>query len=115
MARHFVRARLTAVGADAELVEDAELVTSELVTNAVMHAGTPVHVAVVVDDAGVTLEVHDRNAAPPRLGAAASPGARAGRGLGLVDALSSDWGFARGRGGKVVWARFVGRRQGWPG
>lgn len=95
-------ARLLAPHAPAPVVETAVLLTSELTTNAVLHARGEVVVRVEVAGRQVRVEVTDRSSqAPalrvPRLDAAG------GRGLVLVEALSSRWGTRLVRGGKAVW------------
>ncbi|HET6915128.1 MAG TPA: ATP-binding protein, partial [Acidimicrobiales bacterium] len=89
------------------LIEDVRLVTSELVTNAVTHAGTEVTVSIEQNAAVVTLTVQDGSSLVPRM----SPDdlwAPSGRGLMLVAALSSDWGVLTGSAGfKSVWASFL--------
>ena len=62
--REFCRATLT-VWDLAELVEDAVLLLSELVTNGLMHAGPPLRVAVSIDAAGLELAVSDGSTSPP--------------------------------------------------
>lgn len=90
------------------LVEDVRLVTSELVTNAVTHARTPLTVTVERDAALVTVTVKDGSAASPRM-PPADLWAPCGRGLMLVAALSRDWGVLNGSdGSKSVWASFLG-------
>jgi serine phosphatase RsbU (regulator of sigma subunit) len=86
-----------------DLTDDAELVASELATNAVLHGEGIVRVAVDPVDEGVRLEVHDRTRVPPVL-ALATAEAMTGRGLRLVAAVSSRWGVEPAGTGKVVWA-----------
>jgi anti-sigma regulatory factor (Ser/Thr protein kinase) len=84
-------------------VDDPQLVVSELVTNAVIHARTEIVVRVVPgDDGGVRVEVLDGSSEVPgpRL---ASAGANDGRGLTLVDHFTPKWGVDRIPTGKVVW------------
>jgi anti-sigma regulatory factor (Ser/Thr protein kinase) len=105
-ARHFVAATLRDAGKDQELVDRLGLVTSELVTNAVIHAMTELEIRVTLDGPSVLLEVFDGASEPPwrPLPAAFDTG---GRGLMLVDALVDEWGvndLAAGMG-KRVWAR----------
>ncbi len=87
------------------LVEDAELLVSELVSNAIMHAGTPVDVEVSVETpTSVLVSVGDgarRMPARRRYGTAAATG----RGLRLLDRLSDEWGVTPRADGKTVWFR----------
>ena len=100
------RARRLARGLHGELpplsVLDVELVVSELVTNAVVHAATPFLVRVVVART-IHVDVTDGSGAPPvRL--PATSGHPGGGGLGVVEACACRWGFEELVGGKVVWA-----------
>jgi anti-sigma regulatory factor (Ser/Thr protein kinase) len=84
------------------IVEVASLLVSELVTNAVLHAGTDIDVAVELLEGGVRVEVADRNPVhPARKGY--STDAPTGRGLVLVDAMADEWGVVDASAGKVVW------------
>ena len=74
-----------------DLTEDAELVASELATNAVLHGEGIVRVAVDAVDQGIRLEVEDRTRVAPVLALATSE-AMTGRGLRLVSAVASRWG-----------------------
>lgn len=89
-ARRFVAERLAGRG-DPDLVDTALLCTSELVTNAVLHARTEVQVR--VEDLGpvVRLEVRDRSAAVPRR-LLHTVRSATGRGMEMVSLLSSSWG-----------------------
>jgi anti-sigma regulatory factor (Ser/Thr protein kinase) len=81
------------------------LVVSELVTNAVQHAGTLVTLRLVPTATGVVVEVDDAAEGVPRL-VPADHRTGGGLGLAMVDRLSEDWGFEeRPGGGKTVWAR----------
>lgn len=97
---------------DREIREDAAVVVSELVTNAVIHAGTTVAVRIhLLDEGGVRIEVADSRSWPPvprRL----APESVGGRGLVLVEALAGKWGVDPTPEGKVVWAEIdPSRRQ----
>ena len=111
------------------LVDDAVLLTSELVTNAVVHAGTPVEVTCKLTGGGVEVVVSDGHPArlvpePPEN--EHIPAERtSGRGLLLPAALASAWGVTYGQAAKAVWFRIgqarirpgagAGRRAGgWP-
>ena len=103
-ARRHVRRALRDLDA-VEVEDSAELAVSELVTNAVLHARTPLTLAVRATPAGgVRVEVADASPVPlrvRRLGAAATTG----RGLLVVEALSSEWGVEPlpAGPGKTVW------------
>ena len=85
------------------VVEDAVLLTSELVTNAVRHAESTVRVVVAVDDRFVRVEVHDDSDLLPVVGPARST-AMGGRGMPMVDVLARRWGVTPAAdGGKAVW------------
>jgi anti-sigma regulatory factor (Ser/Thr protein kinase) len=82
---------------------ELEVLTSEVVANAVTHAGTDVTVQVQSSHGRARVEVHDGSAELPEM---QIPGAalRTGRGLAIVDALADDWGYWPVDGnGKVVW------------
>lgn len=122
-ARRFVRAALTEWAAVAEpdtfterLVDDAVVVVSELVTNAVVHAGTDVDLACRLESpddtadepAGIVIEVSDHH---PSRAVRDDDTERPygipeyGRGLRLVSTLSGAWGITYRTGAKTVWAR----------
>jgi anti-sigma regulatory factor (Ser/Thr protein kinase) len=101
-ARAFVASFLRAWGL-ADLVERAELLTSEVVTNAIVHAHSPVRLVVEAHSSSVVVEVKD--SAQTQVVAEGEEVAEAdrGRGMVLVDALSDRWGWWKEEGGKVVW------------
>ncbi|WP_405752111.1 SpoIIE family protein phosphatase [Streptomyces sp. NBC_00012] len=85
-----------------ELVFTTELVLSELVTNAIRHAGGPVEVRLI--RAGqLTCEVSDPSATQPRMRRALLTD-EGGRGLYLVAQLTTRWGSRYTRHGKTIWA-----------
>ena len=96
------------------LIDDAVLLTSELVTNAVVHAGTPVEVTCKLTGSGVEVMVSDEHPArlvpePPEN--EHIPAERtSGRGLLLPAALASAWGVTYGQSAKAVWFR-IGQAQ----
>ncbi len=114
-ARRFVRDTLRTwqvVGRSAsqdELVDDAVLLTSELVTNAVVHAGTPVQVTCRLAHGAVEVVVLDRHPVqlvPDREPRDSSGAERtSGRGLMLPSELASSWGVTYARTAKAVWFR----------
>jgi hypothetical protein len=102
------RARLFVEGACTDwqlevIRDDAMVVVSELVANAVVHAGTGCRVVLRSGARGLAIAVYDH---APDLVLPLRPVAESQRGLGLfmVAALSLHWGLSRGRGEKCVWA-----------
>jgi hypothetical protein len=100
-ARAWVRDRLCTWGLGV-LAEPAELLASELVTNALRHASGPIELQVLLLDEIVNLAVRDAEAPLPRLRRVADSD-EGGRGLQLVALLSSRWGARPTAAGKVVW------------
>ena len=110
-ARQFVGEALTEWGL-AHAAELAILLASELVTNAIRHAGTD-DILVRLEWAGgtapVRVEVHDHSPDLPsqpaagRRGAEPDPLALSGRGLALVEVCADDWGVQVADDGKAVW------------
>jgi serine phosphatase RsbU (regulator of sigma subunit)/anti-sigma regulatory factor (Ser/Thr protein kinase) len=102
-ARRFVGETLANWGVDE--VDDAMLLTSELVTNAIVHAGTEVEVVCESLRGQVRVEVHDRHQARriPVPGDQVS-----GRGLLFPETLATSWGVTYGQGDKHVWFTLPG-------
>ena len=100
-ARRAIRRWLVDVGRE-PLVEDAELAVSELVTNALVHAGTPVEMVAHADEGFVRVEVADGSVHLPRVREYAATSGT-GRGLKLLDRTVDRWGAHRQGPGKVVW------------
>jgi len=108
IARRRVQAALGLHGLG-EFTEDAEVITAELVANAVQHAcedGTKA-IGVILTHAGipaaVTVAVSDCSPQVP-VRRDTPAGSEQGRGLQIVEALSAHWGWRCGGGGKVVFA-----------
>lgn len=102
-ARRFISETLMSWGLD-RLRDNATLVASELVTNAVLHAAPPLVVSLVRGAESVRIEVRDANARLPALRRATNRSSH-GRGLPLIAAVSKHWAAeALPTGGKVVWA-----------
>ncbi|WP_189188161.1 SpoIIE family protein phosphatase [Streptomyces albiflavescens] len=110
-ARSFVRDTLQGWGF-ADIVDDAVVLTSELVTNAVVHAGTSADVLCLRSDDGVRIEVADRypereiplQATAVNMG---SPDREGGRGLQLCAALAGRWGVEYTPTHKQVWFQLI--------
>jgi anti-sigma regulatory factor (Ser/Thr protein kinase) len=93
-----------------DLVDEATLVVSELVANAVEHTGSVC--AVLVDRAEGSIRIEVRDDAPHTRGLATTPGRRPadaerGRGLMIVSALAADWGIDAGEQSKSVWVQLA--------
>lgn len=102
-ARRMVVAALRRRDYQDRLVQDAALILTELAANAILHAGSPFSVSVSLEGSMLRIAVCDRDPiAGVPAGNELSP--RAGRGLGLIDAISAGWGTTAVPGGKVVWA-----------
>jgi anti-sigma regulatory factor (Ser/Thr protein kinase)/anti-anti-sigma regulatory factor len=85
----------------------AELIASELVTNAVVHAGTPIDVTLWLTDDTLNIAVRDGDPRPMYRPSMTGPGPvieEHGRGLLLLDAMADIWGCNSTADGKVVWA-----------
>jgi anti-sigma regulatory factor (Ser/Thr protein kinase) len=92
----------------ADMSDDLVLITSELVTNALIHAGSDVDLRLRVFGDRVRLEVRDSDSDPPvptaySLTDEGSARAEHGRGLYLVDALAHTWNTSPSGRGKTVW------------
>jgi anti-sigma regulatory factor (Ser/Thr protein kinase) len=97
-----LRGQLGSGSGAAQLIDDALLCVSELVTNAVQAGCSALRLELELDDAGVRLAVVDDAPGLPKP-RRAGPGDRRGRGLPLVDALAGRWGVAPDGRGKAVW------------
>ena len=89
-----------------DLLDTAQLVASELVTNAVMHARTDLHLGLCCDEHNLLIAVAD--GAPPGDGpavAAESYDEESGRGMLIVASVAADFGWRRreDRPGKIMW------------
>jgi anti-sigma regulatory factor (Ser/Thr protein kinase) len=110
MARMFVRARLADwLGSDSQgkFTDDLLLVTSELVTNAVVHGQAPIELTLALDGDVAEVTVTNFGGGRPQVQSSEADADR-GRGLPLVDALVDDWGVLQGdhQAGKTsVWLR----------
>jgi anti-sigma regulatory factor (Ser/Thr protein kinase) len=87
---------------ESELFDTATLCVSEIVTNAVVHAGTPVQLDIVLLPERIRVEVVDGGSAPPERIDAQDEDVH-GRGIAIVDLLSAAWGVEPLDDGKCVW------------
>jgi anti-sigma regulatory factor (Ser/Thr protein kinase) len=108
MARRRLVSDLIAAGIYDSAVCDVALVISELLSNALRHAaplpGSKLRVAWRIDPASIQVSVSDGGGPTrPELGEP-TQGATGGRGLRIVEKLSSRWGTSTGEEGTTVWA-----------
>ena len=101
-ARRFVRSTATSLSADR--LHDVLVLTSELVTNAVLHARTPFEVGITLTDDAILICVGDGTGTKPVM-PTASDGQENGRGIMLIRSIADDWGVepTESRQGKAVW------------
>jgi anti-sigma regulatory factor (Ser/Thr protein kinase) len=104
LARQALRTWLAAIALSDELVEDASLVVSEIVTNAVVHACSAPRLFVTVADGRLRVEVHDTSRALPVLRAPSA--AAGGQGLHIVARVAHACGCSTSTG-KVVWIELL--------
>ena len=105
-AREFVASRLRGWGVD-ERYPDVELLTSELVTNAVRHAHGEVEVTIdLIDPDCIRLEVRDRSERLPVLRPLESAH-DGGWGLHIVGRIARRWGLEQHTGEKTIWCEIA--------
>ena len=102
IARHTIRRALLDYAHTTELADTAELLTSELVANAVKHSDGPVAVRLRTHDGVVRIGVLDNHPELPTP-LRTTPNEDFGRGLFLVQALATAWGRYPLTDSKVVW------------
>jgi anti-sigma regulatory factor (Ser/Thr protein kinase) len=103
---------LATAGFAPNAIEDALLVLTELVGNAVRHARTHLTVSASYAEGILRLEVFDLDTRPPAL-LGLDDASTSGRGLHIVAAIARDWGWrtardSDGQPGKEVWAELGG-------
>ena len=76
-----------------DLLDDALLLISEIVTNAILHGGPPIVLAIDCDGVGLHVRVRDGAPAAP-VQRDAGEDAENGRGMSLVELISDTWGVA---------------------
>jgi anti-sigma regulatory factor (Ser/Thr protein kinase) len=111
VSRHRVEGLLRDSGWDEESIGYAALMTTELASNAVEHAGTPYTLTIELAPQVLRVAVRDASAVLPVMGEMCAPDDVCGRGLALIAELAQRWGFEPVDGGKSVWfeaAPFLG-------
>jgi anti-sigma regulatory factor (Ser/Thr protein kinase) len=102
-ARRLVADQLAKWRVDGGNAETTVLLVSELVTNALRYGQQPMRMIARRADGAVRVEIYDsRTGEAPRV-AHADPEAVSGRGMVIVDALASRWGWSEFGGSKQVW------------
>ncbi|GAA3861778.1 hypothetical protein GCM10022243_30050 [Saccharothrix violaceirubra] len=101
MRRH-VAARLDGLAED--LVQDVELVCTELAANACDHAEGPHRLVLHRQDTQILVEVHDGSPHREPTVGSSTLGPHRGHGMRMVESLCRAWGVRRGAAGKTVWA-----------
>ncbi len=84
------------------LIDVAQLLVSELVTNVVLHAGTDAVLSIGLRPDRLRIEVADGSVTVPHTSDSTSNGT-SGRGLPIVEVIGDDWGVEQRHGGKTVW------------
>jgi anti-sigma regulatory factor (Ser/Thr protein kinase) len=103
-AREFASAAMRELGGDEPAAERAKLLVSELATNVVLHARTPMRLSACRSHGHVRVEVRDDEPCLPEpVTTPADPYATSGRGMTLVGALSAAWGMNGNERGKTIW------------
>lgn len=101
LAREFARDALQ--GSSPEVLESVTLMVSELATNCIRHTSGPFDLRVIREPGAIRIEATDHGPEQPRV-RHPGPTEPSGRGLQIVDMLSTDWGFRRQAGArKTVW------------
>ncbi len=108
-ARNFCTRRLSSVldGRDCgDVVADAAIIASELVTNAVSAGSSLIELLIALTDTSVRIEVLD-DAGGDVIASQPAPTDPKGRGLMIVAALARDWGVVKDHHIKHVWAEIA--------
>ena len=98
--------RATCAPAFPHLLDDALLLVSEVVTNAVKHGHAPLRLTVDCDLTGIVVTVEDASPLMPRA-RRTDRRRHSGRGLVLVEKVAVEWGVRRTQVGKQVWFRLA--------
>ncbi|MCX4804125.1 ATP-binding protein [Streptomyces sp. NPDC058682] len=108
--RDFTRQALLDWGwSGTETSEDALLLVSELLTNASLHAGGCIELALSAGEV-LRIEVFDGTTTPPRRHPSPQRALPGGHGLYIVERVSDRWGTHTHEDGKAVWAEIEASR-----
>ena len=103
-ARRFAGQAAADYGGDPDTIDLTKLLVTEIATNAVVHAGSPIRLTVEPEPPdALRVEVRDDDPTPPPEPSQPDADATNGRGLWLVSALARRWGVNRNPKGKTVW------------
>jgi anti-sigma regulatory factor (Ser/Thr protein kinase) len=109
VARRRIVADLLSAGTFESVAADAAIVVTELITNALRHArplpGAVIRVGWLLSTDNVEVEVSDGGGATTPTLSDPVQSATSGRGLGIVDRLSRQWGVRQAEGEMTVWAQ----------
>jgi anti-sigma regulatory factor (Ser/Thr protein kinase) len=88
-----------------EVIDEASLLTTELISNAVEHGSGVVDMEIAVHDGLLRVGVHDSSRQLPETGDGTSASLEGGRGIWLVQSIARDWGSDSSgtEPGKTVW------------
>jgi anti-sigma regulatory factor (Ser/Thr protein kinase) len=112
-ARRHVRATLAEWKLDS-ISDAAQLLTSEVVTNSLLHARSSIRLTIEHTDSGVRIAVTDASTVVPTM-RPRSASATTGRGLLLLSRLADEWDAEVSDGGKTVWFALSSDRDPWQG
>jgi len=103
-ARVFIQRHCAAAQLPNDTCDMAVLLTSVVVTNALLHGRSQVRLAVRIDQTGLTVEAGDDNSQHPQ-NIITDLGALGDRGLSILASLATCWGVHDEPFGKIVWFR----------
>lgn len=104
------RTHVSALLADHDAADDAALIASELVANAVEHGDPPIELSVEETRGRLRITVSSAETASLPEARSATAEDRRGRGLTIVESLAEEWGWQREGDRILVWAELSARR-----
>lgn len=106
LTRHAIKRQLQAWNIT-EQIDDLQLVVSELVTNAIRYGSGPIELTLTINPTSLRVAVADTNAEDLPASRTATMNEFTGRGVPLIEAISSSWGVEEVADGKIVWAEIA--------